>query len=217
MCILGDHEVLDSQTWPERLSAFIAKKEREEKKKKENKKKNETTTTTTTKENKNEVEKDDDVERRDEEYPDLEVKDIVVIHADVRLLKCVVDGIVAFLLRVRPLRLFGMVQRHRYTLRRRTMSIVQFLATLWFLTLVSTRLTIEDEIWAALVAIAEADVGIGELVISVGGVLLFALTIWVAYQISRFIRFFLEEDVYTRVPLKKGSRTRSPRSRTTRC
>jgi len=92
MCILGDHEVLDSQTWPERLSAFIAKKEREEKKKKENKKKNETTTTT--KENKNEIEKDDDVERRDEEYPDLEVKDIVVIHADVRLLKCVVDGIV---------------------------------------------------------------------------------------------------------------------------
>ena len=94
MCILGDHEVLDSQTWPERLSAFIAKKEREEKKKKETKKKKNETTTTTAKENKNEIEKENDVERRDEEYPDLEVKDVVVIHADVRLLKCVVDGIV---------------------------------------------------------------------------------------------------------------------------
>ena len=28
VCILGDHEVLDSQSWPERLSAFIARKER---------------------------------------------------------------------------------------------------------------------------------------------------------------------------------------------
>ena len=31
MCVLGDHDVLDSQSWPETLSAFIARKEREEK------------------------------------------------------------------------------------------------------------------------------------------------------------------------------------------
>ena len=108
VCILGDHEVLDSQSWPERLSAFIARKEREEKKKrtmrmttkkkmemKKEKMKNATRTTTKEEEEEDQEEEnqEEDHEEEEEEYL-LEVKDIVVIHADVRLLKCVVDGIV---------------------------------------------------------------------------------------------------------------------------
>ena len=109
VCILGDHEVLDSQSWPERLSAFIARKEREEKKKrtmrmttkkkmemKKEKMKNATRTTTKEEEEEEDQEEEnqeEDHEEEEEEYL-LEVKDIVVIHADVRLLKCVVDGIV---------------------------------------------------------------------------------------------------------------------------
>lgn len=113
VCILGDHEVLDSQSWPERLSAFIARKEREEKKKrtmrmtttkkmemKKEKMKNATRTTTKEEEedqeegNQEEGNQEEDHEEEEEEEYLLEVKDIVVIHADVRLLKCVVDGIV---------------------------------------------------------------------------------------------------------------------------
>jgi len=112
VCILGDHEVLDSQSWPERLSAFIARKEREEKKKrtmrmttttkkmemKKEKMKNATRTTTKEEEEQEEDQEEgnqeEDHEEEEEEEYLLEVKDIVVIHADVRLLKCVVDGIV---------------------------------------------------------------------------------------------------------------------------
>jgi DNA polymerase sigma len=108
VCILGDHEVLDSQSWPERLSAFIARKEREEKKKrtmrmtttkkmemKKEKMKNATRTTTKEEEeDQEEGNQEEDQEEEEEEEYLLEVKDIVVIHADVRLLKCVVDGIV---------------------------------------------------------------------------------------------------------------------------
>ena len=106
MCVLGDHDVLDSQSWPETLSAFIARKEREEKESK--KKKMHTSTRTNTNDNNNndnnndddddKVEKNKEKEQKNDEetdeYHPLEVKDIVVIHADVRLLKCVVDGIV---------------------------------------------------------------------------------------------------------------------------
>ena len=103
MCVLGDHDVLDSQSWPETLSAFIARKEREEKESKT--KKMHASTRTNTNDNNNDNNNDDDkVEKNKEkeqkndeetdEYHPLEVKDIVVIHADVRLLKCVVDGIV---------------------------------------------------------------------------------------------------------------------------
>jgi hypothetical protein len=105
MCILGDHEVLDSQSWPERLSAFIARKEREEKKKRTmrmtttkkmemKKEKMKNATRTTTKEEKDQEEENQEEDQEEEEEYLLEVKDIVVIHADVRLLKCVVDGIV---------------------------------------------------------------------------------------------------------------------------
>ena len=112
VCILGDHEVLDSQSWPERLSAFIARKEREEKKKrtmrmtttkkmemKKEKMKNATRTTTKEEEEEQEEEQEEESQEEDHEEEEeeeylLEVKDIVVIHADVRLLKCVVDGIV---------------------------------------------------------------------------------------------------------------------------
>ena len=105
VCILGDHEVLDSQSWPERLSAFIARKEREEKKKrmmrmttkkkmKMKKEKMKNATRTTTKEEEDQEEESQEEDQEEEEEYLLEVKDIVVIHADVRLLKCVVDGIV---------------------------------------------------------------------------------------------------------------------------
>ena len=44
----------------------------------------------------------------------------------------------------------------------------------------------------------------GALSISVEDVLAFALTLWVAYLVSAFLRFALEEDVYPRVGLARG-------------
>ena len=44
----------------------------------------------------------------------------------------------------------------------------------------------------------------GALSISVEGVLAFALTLWVAYLVSAFLRFALEENVYPRVGLARG-------------
>jgi predicted nucleotidyltransferase len=78
MCVLGDYDVLDSKHWAEQLSAFIARKSREEKKEKMSKTKKKISTI------------DDD--ENDDEY--LDVNDIVIINANVKLLKCVVDGIV---------------------------------------------------------------------------------------------------------------------------
>jgi small-conductance mechanosensitive channel len=124
----------------------------------------------------------------------------VILYGAVRVL----DGIVAFLLRVRPLRLLGMVRQHRWLIRMRTMRVVRIGATVWWLSVVLRRMEIADDVWAGIVAVFGASIGFGEFNIAVGDLVVFVITIWVTFKLSRFIRFLLEEDVYTRVPLRKG-------------
>ena len=44
----------------------------------------------------------------------------------------------------------------------------------------------------------------GTIAISLGNVLEFFLAIWLAYLLSRFLRFVLQEDVYPRIALTPG-------------
>jgi small-conductance mechanosensitive channel len=124
----------------------------------------------------------------------------VVLYGAVR----VVDAIVAFLLRVRPLRLLGMVQRHRSLIRRRSVQAVRLGATLWWTVEVLGRLEIADNLWGGLVAVVSAEAEYGNLAISIGDLLAFGIAVWAAFKVSSFIRFFLEEDVYPRAQLRKG-------------
>jgi len=124
----------------------------------------------------------------------------VILYGAVRVL----DGIVAFLLRVRPLRLLGMVRQHRWLIRTRTMRVVRIGASIWWLSVVLRRMEIADGVWAGIVAVFAADIGFGEFNIGLGDLVAFGFTIWVTFQLSRFIQFLLKEDVYTRVRLRKG-------------
>jgi small-conductance mechanosensitive channel len=124
----------------------------------------------------------------------------VVLYGAVR----VVDGIAAYLLRIRPLRLLGMVQRHRALIRRRTMKVVRLGAAIWWTTEVLDRLEIRDNLWNGLVAAVSAEAQYGNIAISVGDLLAFGLAIWASFKVSGFIRFFLEEDVFPRARLRKG-------------
>ena len=49
-----------------------------------------------------------------------------------------------------------------------------------------------------------AELAVGSLRISLGDVLAFVITVWVAFLVSRFVRFLLDEDVYPRIHLKRG-------------
>ena len=49
-----------------------------------------------------------------------------------------------------------------------------------------------------------ADLVIGSIAISLSDVIIFAITVWLAFALSRLIRFVLEEDVYNRVNLGGG-------------
>jgi small-conductance mechanosensitive channel len=114
------------------------------------------------------------------------------------------DGLVAFALGSRPLRLLRMVQRHAGLLERRAHRILCWLAvggwalgTLNYLTLLRPA--------AALVqTVLNAELRRGTMGVSLGDVLAFAITVWLAFQLSALVRFILEEDVYPRVQLARG-------------
>jgi small-conductance mechanosensitive channel len=45
---------------------------------------------------------------------------------------------------------------------------------------------------------------VGQLSISLGNIVAFIVTVWLAFLLSRFLRFLLEEDIYPRVNLARG-------------
>src|ERR1700744_5602456 len=58
--------------------------------------------------------------------------------------------------------------------------------------------------YGLLMNILRAQVTFGQLSFSLGKVLEFCFTVWLAFQISRLLRFILEEDVYDRFHLPGG-------------
>jgi small-conductance mechanosensitive channel len=116
----------------------------------------------------------------------------------------VLSGVAAFALRVWPLRVLRMVQHHRDLLERRARRALIWLAiggwllrSLDFVGLLQPALSLGATVLAV-------RLGRGALDISVGAILEFVLTVWLAYLASAFIRFVLREDVYPRTQLTRG-------------
>jgi small-conductance mechanosensitive channel len=116
----------------------------------------------------------------------------------------VATGVVGFALRVWPLRRLLMMERHRDLLERRLHYILCWIAVVaWamgnlrFHGLLASAVTVGK-------AVLEAEVRRGGLGISLGDVLAFVITVWLAFLMSAFIRFVLEEDVFPRVRLARG-------------
>lgn len=124
----------------------------------------------------------------------------LALYASVR----VVSGLIAFALRVWPLRTLRMVAHHRVLLERRVYGILLGLAIIgWVQRYLDYVGLLEPTIsWGR--AILAARLERGSISISVGDILAFFLTVLAAYLVSSFIRFMLEEDVYPRTRIPAG-------------
>ena len=116
----------------------------------------------------------------------------------------VATALVAFTLRVWPLRLLRMVQHHRDFLERRATRLLTWMAAVgWAVRSLAYVGLLQPTITTGS-ALLSAQLGRGSITFSVGDVLEFVFTIWLAYVLSSFIRFVLQEDVYPRTPLTRG-------------
>jgi potassium-dependent mechanosensitive channel len=113
-------------------------------------------------------------------------------------------AVVALILRVWPLRLLGMVQHHRDLLERRAHGVLIWLAIgAWALRFLDYVGLFEPAKSLAGTMLA-AQLGRGSISFSLGDVLEFVFTVWLAYLVSSFVRFVLREDVYPRTQMTRG-------------
>jgi small-conductance mechanosensitive channel len=116
----------------------------------------------------------------------------------------IVRAVIAFGLRLRPLRLLGMVQRHRDLLERRAQRILILMAVIAWSVRVLDYVGMFQPAVSLGKAVLAAKLERGSISLSLGDVLAFVLTVWAAYLLSSFTRFFLEEDVYPRRKVPQG-------------
>ncbi len=116
----------------------------------------------------------------------------------------VTEALVGYALRVRPLRLLRIVQEHRLTIERRVHRLLRLIALAAWTISVLAALAVWDTVVDAGSAVLGARFTRGELSLSLGDVLAFAVTVWIAFAVSAVIRFILQEDVFTRLRLARG-------------
>jgi len=116
----------------------------------------------------------------------------------------ILEGAVATGLRTPTARTLRMVRDHPKLLRRRLMGSVRIaLALIWVMVTLMVLYLLDPAVsWGR--AVLGNSWSIGALELSLGSITAFVFTIWVSIQVSRFVRFVLEEDLFPRVSLARG-------------
>jgi potassium-dependent mechanosensitive channel len=113
-------------------------------------------------------------------------------------------GMIVYALRVWPLRLLHMVQNHRDLLEQRIYRFFLWLAVFAWLSRYLDYVGLFDPASSLIRAFFNIRLERGSISTSVGDIVAFFLTVLVAYLLSAFIRFVLEEDVYSRTRIATG-------------
>jgi small-conductance mechanosensitive channel len=116
----------------------------------------------------------------------------------------VADGAVVLLLRLRPIRALRMVQHRRAKVDHAVRRLVRLaILALWVIT--SLRLfNLYDTVARAVTKALTAELAVGELALSLGTVAAFTFTVWASFLVARLLRTALEEDVFSRLPARRG-------------
>ncbi|MGA2441968.1 MAG: mechanosensitive ion channel domain-containing protein [Tepidisphaeraceae bacterium] len=124
----------------------------------------------------------------------------VVFYAGARI----ISGFLTIALHSRFLTRLQLVREHHQLILRRLNMILFWIASAAWLWGVLSILSIAPAAWDLAHRILTANLSYGQISVSLGNVLIFAFTIWLSVQMSRFVRFVLEEDVYERFTLPSG-------------
>jgi small-conductance mechanosensitive channel len=124
----------------------------------------------------------------------------VALYAAARIL----EGLVLFALRTRPLASLGMVQRHQTLLHKRITRLIRVTAIVTWVLLSLGAFSLREAVISRAMALLNADIGASWVRISLGAIVAFAITVWITLLLSRFLRFFLQEEVYDRFHLARG-------------
>lgn len=121
-----------------------------------------------------------------------------------RALLQVVDGVYLLCLRTPPLSLLASVRNYRPLYRQRLRWFSYTLAQTFWLIVTLDFVALWQPLLVGLGALVRFELQLGSLSLSLGGAIGFVLCCYLTYQLSRWIRFQLSEDVYPRLGLTLG-------------
>jgi small-conductance mechanosensitive channel len=124
----------------------------------------------------------------------------IILYAGVRI----VDGMAMSLLHLRPFSLLRIVRNHDALLHENIFRALRWITFFIWLVVTLELFSIRTPLWRAIHFILKTKIDIGALEISPGPILAFALILWISFLFSRFVRFALEEEVYTKLRLAEG-------------
>ena len=113
----------------------------------------------------------------------------------------IIGGAVTATLRSSALRRLRLVRDHGVLVRGRIIAFLNWLALAAWVVATLRFFRVADDVFGALAGVVKAKLEVGTVSISLGDVLAFFFTVWVAFTLSRFLRFVLAEDVMPRVSL----------------
>jgi small-conductance mechanosensitive channel len=116
----------------------------------------------------------------------------------------VAKGLIAVLLRSRPLGLLSSVQHARVALERRVVRVLRWIGVLAWIAATLASLTLLPGVAGAVRRALTVQWGWGAIQISLGDLAIFALTIWLSFVLAAAVRLLLSEDVFPRVRLARG-------------
>jgi small-conductance mechanosensitive channel len=124
----------------------------------------------------------------------------LILYAVVRIF----DGLFLSMLSIPPLARLGLVSRHREMLQARALFVSKWVAILFWANYVLETVSLRAPLFQDLREVLTATWGAGSFKFSLGDILLFGITVWAAFLVSRILRFILDEEVYPRVQLAPG-------------
>jgi small-conductance mechanosensitive channel len=116
----------------------------------------------------------------------------------------VAAALFAYLLRVWPLARLRMVANHRLLFERRAAIVIAWVAALLWLREELHWFNMLDDAQRLGLSVLEYRLTRGFVSLSPGDILAFIATVWLAFLVSRFVRFALEEDIFPRLPMGRG-------------
>jgi small-conductance mechanosensitive channel len=116
----------------------------------------------------------------------------------------ILDALLLMAMRVKPLSLLSMVERHRDLLRKRTRIVLNALAFILWALFTLERLAVRERVLLGAKDFLTADLTLGSISISLADVIAFSLAVWTSFLVSRFVRFVLDEEVFPHARLKRG-------------
>lgn len=116
----------------------------------------------------------------------------------------VLESFLALLLQTRQARSLKMVQNYPDIIKNRALKIIHLTALVIWLAITANAFDVFDSVIRWLSEVMGKPRTLGTLTLTLGDIPVFIITVWVSIQLSRFIRFILQEDVWTRVKLPGG-------------